>query len=114
MHINITYPNYMAIGGDTYEVSETDVRVEIEPDESLACGEWYVSKILIEARVRGKLQMVPVPKGDTMFVMLKTWALQEYRPQLEELWSEYLADKPKRKRPLSDREEHGTYVGGAR
>lgn len=114
MHIDILYPNYMTVGGDTYEVNETDVRVEIEPDESVGCTHWYVSKILIEARVRGKWQMVPVPKGDPMFVMLKTWAQQEYRPQFEELWSDYLADKPKRKRPLSDIAEHGTHFGGVR
>lgn len=110
MHLDIQYPHYMLIAGFPYEVGEIEARVELEPDGA----NWYIARVLIEASLKGKRQMVPVPKSDPNFIMIKTWALQEYRPQLEEVWSEYLADKPKRKRPLSDAQEHGTYVGGVR
>jgi hypothetical protein len=107
MHLEITYPNYMIVAGYPYQVGETEVRVELEPDD----WSWYIARIFIEARLNGTYQMVQVPTRDTMFAMIKTWALQEYRPQLEDLWSEYLADKPKRKRPLSDAQEHSTQWG---
>lgn len=113
MHIDMTMPTYTKIGDADFQTGEIECRVEIEPDEAFACASWYVSAISVDAYERRKWRRVEVKKDDPLFETLKAWALQEYEPQLEEQWETYLEDKPKR-RPKSDREEHGTYHGATR
>lgn len=111
MHLDITMPTYTKIGGTDFQTGEIEYRVTIEPDESFACASWYVSKISVDAYVKRKWRQVEIEKTDPLFETVKAWALQEYEAQFAELWEDYCEDKPKR-RPNTDREEHGTY--GAR
>lgn len=113
MRLQFDKPGYSDIGGEKVYSHDLEVAVEIEPDESFACASWYVARCYIEGYVKNTSQWFKVEPNTPLFEEIKQWALDDYDHKLAELWETYLEDKPRRYRPTSDRDEHGTYRAGA-
>lgn len=111
MRDQFTLPIFETINGSTYELTaERECAVELEPDEGTCLASWYIARVYVEVRAKGKPVWIQVKDTDPLFETIKAWALQERDVVLAELWNDYLDDVPASKRPpYDDNAEHRTY-----
>ena len=110
MRHEFTMPGYTKIEGDSLYTHDLECAVEIEPDEGTGDADWYIARCFIEHRARHGLEWRKLSNSHGLFDTITRWALDEYKPQIEALWEDYLDDKPKR-RARTDRQEHATHGG---
>ena len=110
MRHEFTMPGYTKIEGESLYTHDLECAVEIEPDEGTGDADWYIARCFIEHRARHGLEWRKLSKSHALFDTITRWALDEYTPQIEALWEDYLDDKPKR-RARTDRQEHATHGG---
>lgn len=111
MRHEFSMPDYKRIEGESHHTSDIECAVEIEADEAAALASWYIARCFLQVSEKNTTKWVPVPTGHPMFETISLWAHDECEQKLEQLWEAYLDDKPRRMRPNTDREEHGTYWG---
>lgn len=112
MRDEFTMPGFSKLGDLSIETHELECAVEIEPDESVGCTDWYIARVYVEGYVKRKRQWFAVPATSPLFETVKAWAMDERDAQLAELWSEYLDDKPRtRRRAAANADEHRTHGG---
>ena len=114
MQKEITYEMYRVFGGGLSAwICDIECRVTIEPDEEAGDAAYYISAVEIWGKPRNApFSYIALREGDPLRAKISEYAYKYHHDDLEELWAEYLADRPKR-RPLIDIQEHGTLRAGA-
>ncbi len=113
MQVEITYEHYKSIGyGLKAFMYELECRITIEPDEYGV--DYVISGVDAWMQIPGKnFAYIPLRESDPDRKLITDYARTFYRDKMDERFAEYLADRPKARRPLTDLEEHGTLRAGA-
>jgi hypothetical protein len=86
------YPHAVTIGTDRFE-DPLPIKVFIEPDESVGCTDWYCATV--ELDIAGGIEL---DKNDDGVQRILHHAYRVESKGINAKWSEWLADKPRRRR----------------
>lgn len=110
MQLEITYEHYRSVGfGLKAWTHDIPARITIEPDEY--GSDYVIAGVEIWAQIPGKdFAWFALRESDPDRKLITDYAQTYCRDELNELWDEHLASRPKARRPLTDIEEHGLTV----
>mgnify|MGYP007078765354 CR=1 FL=1 len=93
---------------------DIECRVTIEPDEDAGDSAYYIAAVEVWGKApKGRFAYFALREDNLLRAQITEYAYKYHHNDLEDLWAEYLADKPARRRPLTDIQEHGTLRAGA-
>ena len=83
----------------------TTITVEVEPDETIGCTDYYISAVHLEGHRMtagkvepGKPEDHRLPDADPMTEAIRAYVYRTHKAQLDGLWQQYLNDKPRPRR----------------
>lgn len=99
-------PHEVQVDGEWIEVGTINCIVEAEPDEEAGDADWWICEVGIEGllinemvkdRPRAKgLSVHWLKKSHPLAEQIKRYAYKHEERALDDLWSRYLADKPRK------------------
>jgi hypothetical protein len=104
MELIVEYPWPMTFNEGLVVCVPTTITLQVDPDETVGDTDYWISALWIEGLKmdRGKLADHQddhrIPDSDPMSEAIRTWAYRTHKAQLDDLWDQYLNDKPRKKR----------------
>lgn len=104
MELIIDYPLAVPMNGGLVVCIPATVTLEIEPDETIGCTDYYIAAVHIEGHQMtkgvveaGKPKDFRVPDSDPLSEMIRTYAYRTHAKQLDGIWQQYLNDTPRKR-----------------
>ena len=104
MELIIDYPMPLVFDGGLIVCVPTTITLQLDPDESVADTDYWISSVWIEGTKQDKGQLADhqddhrIPDSDPMAEAIRHYAYRTHKAQLDALWQRYLDDRPRKRR----------------